>query len=177
MVRQKIMGMLMSSLLVMYYFIHGALRIFPCYLCAWPSVKMFDFPDHFLPPICSIQRYGEAQVCFSSRRTQGPSLYHSQKFFDWKSSYCRIPHQSLCTSINASGQQLQSEPEAHDSASIWRAISASLDAFYRFSRPHTVIGTVNSSCCVVSFRSISTVQDLLVKLVCPWVGFSFSVHW
>ncbi|KAF8687236.1 hypothetical protein HU200_042904 [Digitaria exilis] len=120
---------------------------------------MFDFPDHFLPPICSIQRYGEAQVCFSSRRTQGPSLYHSQKFFDWKSSYCRIPHQSLCTSINASGQQLQSEPEAHDSASIWRAISASLDAFYRFSRPHTVIGTA-LSIVSVSLLAVQSLSDL-----------------
>ncbi|XP_039780470.1 skin secretory protein xP2-like [Panicum virgatum] len=31
--------------------------------------------------------------------------------------------------------------EAHDSASIWRTISSSLEAFYRFSRPRTVTET------------------------------------
>jgi homogentisate phytyltransferase/homogentisate geranylgeranyltransferase len=165
----------MLSLLVMHYFILGG--FFPSYLCAWPSIEMFDFPDHFLPPFCSIQRNGEAQVCFSSQKTQGPTLYHSQKFFDWKSSYSRISRWSISTSINAPGQQLQSEPEAHDSASIWRTISSSLDAFYRFSRPHTVIGTVKSCCCVVSFRWTCSVQDLLMKLVCLCVVSSFSFHW
>jgi homogentisate phytyltransferase/homogentisate geranylgeranyltransferase len=137
----------------MYYFISFWVNFFLVTFCsAWPSIEMFGFPDHFLPPCCSIQRNGEGRICFSSLRTQGPTLYHHQKFFDWKSSYCRISRQSLNTSVNASGQQLQSEPEAHDSTSIWRAISSSLDAFYRFSRPHTVIGTVKSCCCTVSFR-------------------------
>jgi homogentisate phytyltransferase/homogentisate geranylgeranyltransferase len=125
---------------------------------------MFDFPDHFLPPFCSIQRNGEARVCFSGQRTQGPSLYHSQKFFDWQSSYSRISRQSTSTSINASGQPLQSEPEAHDSASIWRAISSSLDAFYRFSRPHTVIGTALSivSVSLLAVQSLSDISPLFL---------------
>jgi len=89
-------------------------------------------------------------------------LYHSQKLFDWKSSYSRISRQSTSTSINASGQPLQSEPEAHDSASIWRAISSSLDAFYRFSRPHTVIGTALSivSVSLLSVQSLSDISPL-----------------
>jgi homogentisate phytyltransferase/homogentisate geranylgeranyltransferase len=53
---------------------------------------------------------------------------------------------------NASRQPLPSEPEANDSANIWKPISSFLDAFYRFSRPHTVIGTVKSCFCAVSFR-------------------------
>jgi homogentisate phytyltransferase/homogentisate geranylgeranyltransferase len=126
--------------------------LLPIGYSTWPSIDMFVFPDHFLPPCCSIQRNGQERICFSSQRTQGATLYHHQKFFDWKSSYCRISRQPISTSVNASGQQLQSEPEAHDSTSIWRAISSSLDAFYRFSRPHTVIGTVKSCCCTVSFR-------------------------
>lgn len=42
------------------------------------------------------------------------------------------------------GQSLESEPEAYDSQSLWNSISNFLDAFYRFSRPHTVIGTALS---------------------------------
>ena len=148
--------------------------IFPSYLCTWPSIELFDFPDHFLPPFCSIQRNGEPRVCFSAQRTQGPSLYHCQKSFDWKSTYSRISRQSTSTSINASGQPLQSEPEAHDSASIWRAISSSLDAFYRFSRPHTVIGTVKSCFFFNTFSWISSVQHLLMKLTFPCIFFLFQ---
>ena len=166
--------MLMLSLLVTYCFVLGG--IFPSYLCAWPSIEIFDFPDHFLPPFCSIQRNGEPRVCFSDQRTHGPSLYHSQKLFDWKSSYSRISRQSTSTSINALGQPLQSEPEAHDSASIWRAISSSLDAFYRFSRPHTVIGTVKSCCCFDAFRWISSVQHLLMKQLFFIFFFSSLIH-
>lgn len=130
----------------------------------WPSIEMFEFPDHFLPPCCSIQRNGEGRICFSSQRTQGPTLHHHQKFFDWKSSYCRISHRSLNTSVNASGQQLQSEPETHDSTTIWRAISSSLDAFYRFSRPHTVIGTALSivSVSLLAVQSLSDISPLFL---------------
>lgn len=136
----------------------------------WPSIEMFEFPDHFLPPCCSIQRNGEGRICFSSQRTQGPTLHHHQKFFDWKSSYCRISHRSLNTSVNASGQQLQSEPETHDSTTIWRAISSSLDAFYRFSRPHTVIGTVKSRWCTVPFTWSSSKYVLVLFPL-------FSLYW
>ena len=154
--------------------------IFPSYLCTWPSIELFDFPDHFLPPFCSIQRNGEPRVCFSAQRTQGPSLYHCQKSFDWKSTYSRISRQSTSTSINASGQPLQSEPEAHDSASIWRAISSSLDAFYRFSQPHTVIGTIKSCYCFDAFRWISSVQHLLMNLAFAYIlffSFLFIAPW
>ncbi|XP_010265485.1 PREDICTED: homogentisate phytyltransferase 1, chloroplastic-like isoform X1 [Nelumbo nucifera] len=43
-------------------------------------------------------------------------------------------------SVNASSEHpLESKPEAKGT---WKSIQTSLDAFYRFSRPHTVIGTV-----------------------------------
>ncbi|XLS85655.1 hypothetical protein HN51_035821, partial [Arachis hypogaea] len=40
-----------------------------------------------------------------------------------------------------SGQSFESEPPAFDSKRILTSVKNSLDAFYRFSRPHTVIGT------------------------------------
>ena len=40
------------------------------------------------------------------------------------------------------GKSFESNPQAHDSKSIWDSIKDGLDAFYRFSRPHTIIGTV-----------------------------------
>lgn len=87
-----------------------------------------------------------------------------EKFLDWKSSYHRISHRSINTSANASGQSLQSGPEAHDSASIWKPISSSLDAFYRFSRPHTVIGTALSivSVSLLAVESLSDISPLFL---------------
>lgn len=41
-----------------------------------------------------------------------------------------------------SGQPLESEPDAYSPKSTSNSILNALDAFYRFSRPHTVIGTV-----------------------------------
>ena len=42
----------------------------------------------------------------------------------------------------ASGQPLESEPGASSPKSTLTPVKNALDAFYRFSRPHTVIGTV-----------------------------------
>uniref|UniRef100_A0A803LSD8 Uncharacterized protein n=1 Tax=Chenopodium quinoa TaxID=63459 RepID=A0A803LSD8_CHEQI len=43
------------------------------------------------------------------------------------------------------GQSLESEPNAYEPKNIWNSIINFLDAFYRFSRPHTIIGTVKFS--------------------------------
>lgn len=46
----------------------------------------------------------------------------------------------------ASGHPLEPEPEpgAYDPNNQWNSVRQAADAFYRFSRPHTVIGTVKS---------------------------------
>jgi homogentisate phytyltransferase / homogentisate geranylgeranyltransferase len=125
---------------------------------------MLTFPDHVQPAFCSTQQNGQGRVCFSSQRVEGPTFCHPQKFVDLKPSDRRMSHRSINTSVKFSGQQLQPEPEEHDSASIWRTISSSLDAFYRFSRPHTVIGTVKSCHMLFHFDEFSAVKDLLMKL-------------
>uniref|UniRef100_A0A803MPN6 Homogentisate phytyltransferase n=1 Tax=Chenopodium quinoa TaxID=63459 RepID=A0A803MPN6_CHEQI len=43
------------------------------------------------------------------------------------------------------GQSLESEPNTYEPKNIWNSVINFLDAFYRFSRPHTVIGTVKFS--------------------------------
>lgn len=42
----------------------------------------------------------------------------------------------------APGKSFESEPDALDPKDVLGSVKNSLDAFYRFSRPHTVIGTV-----------------------------------
>lgn len=44
----------------------------------------------------------------------------------------------------ASGQPFESESGAYNPESTSKSVKNALDAFYRFSRPHTVIGTVKS---------------------------------
>lgn len=46
--------------------------------------------------------------------------------------------------VNATSEPLESQPEAVNYTNWWKSSIASLDAFYRFSRPHTVIGTVKA---------------------------------
>ncbi|XP_021724962.1 homogentisate phytyltransferase 1, chloroplastic-like [Chenopodium quinoa] len=54
------------------------------------------------------------------------------------------------------GQSLESEPNTYEPKNIWNSVINFLDAFYRFSRPHTVIGTALS---IVSV-SLLAVQKL-----------------
>ncbi|KAL6191714.1 hypothetical protein ACLB2K_038104 [Fragaria x ananassa] len=59
--------------------------------------------------------------------------------------------------VNATaGHPLDSEPGAYNAENIWNTIINATDAFYRFSRPHTVIGTALS---IVSV-SLLAVQNL-----------------
>uniref|UniRef100_A0A2N9HW89 Homogentisate phytyltransferase n=1 Tax=Fagus sylvatica TaxID=28930 RepID=A0A2N9HW89_FAGSY len=55
----------------------------------------------------------------------------------------------------ASEQSLESDPGAYRPKSIWDSPKNALDAFYRFSRPHTVIGTVKFKVDVEKLSDIS----------------------
>ncbi|XP_010688452.2 homogentisate phytyltransferase 1, chloroplastic isoform X1 [Beta vulgaris subsp. vulgaris] len=57
------------------------------------------------------------------------------------------------------GQPLESEPDVYDSKTLWNSLSNFLDAFYRFSRPHTVIGTA-LSIVSVSLLAVERLTDL-----------------
>lgn len=59
----------------------------------------------------------------------------------------------------ASGQSLESEPGAYKPKSVWDSFKNASDAFYRFSRPHTVIGTV-LSIVSVSLLAVEKLSDI-----------------
>lgn len=74
-----------------------------------------------------------------------------------------VPGTSYPCHVNAtSGHPFGSQPEAYNPTNSWKSALASVDAFYRFSRPHTVIGTIMSIIsvsllCVESSSDISPV--------------------
>ncbi|KAM7267253.1 hypothetical protein ACFE04_009419 [Oxalis oulophora] len=59
-----------------------------------------------------------------------------------------------------SGHSLESDnPDAHDSKSALESVTNAVDAFYRFSRPHTVIGTT-LSIVSVSLLAVEKLSDI-----------------
>jgi hypothetical protein len=66
--------------------------------------------------------------------------HHISRFEERTTFYKRFDRKCL---VNASsGHPLESEPGAYKPKNIWDSFKNASDAFYRFSRPHTVIGTV-----------------------------------
>lgn len=62
--------------------------------------------------------------------------------------------------VNATSRHpLESEPEEYFSTCTWRAILASLSVLYRFSRPHTVIGTA-LGIISVSLLAVENLSDI-----------------
>ncbi|XP_030461840.1 homogentisate phytyltransferase 1, chloroplastic [Syzygium oleosum] len=59
----------------------------------------------------------------------------------------------------ASGQPLESGPGSFNSGHNWDSVKHSVDAFYRFSRPHTVIGTA-LSIISVSLLAVQKLSDI-----------------
>ncbi|KAI4335403.1 hypothetical protein L6164_014048 [Bauhinia variegata] len=68
-------------------------------------------------------------------------------------------HGRKCVVYAASGQSFESDSGAYESKSIWISVIKALDAFYRFSRPHTVIGTA-LSIISVSLLAVEKLSDL-----------------
>lgn len=61
--------------------------------------------------------------------------------------------------VNAASEQpLESEPAAYQPKNPWKSVPGALDAFYRFSRPHTVIGTA-LSIISVSLLAVEKLSD------------------
>ncbi|XP_057980356.1 homogentisate phytyltransferase 1, chloroplastic isoform X2 [Malania oleifera] len=58
----------------------------------------------------------------------------------------------------ASGHPVESDPEAFNQNKTWVSVKNALDAFYRFSRPHTVIGTA-LSVISVSLLAVEKLSD------------------
>lgn len=61
-----------------------------------------------------------------------------------------------------SGHSLESESDGYASGSIWKAVLASLNVLYKFSRPHTIIGTALGiiSVSLLAVESLSDISPL-----------------
>ncbi|KAB2604831.1 homogentisate phytyltransferase 1 [Pyrus ussuriensis x Pyrus communis] len=75
-----------------------------------------------------------------------------------KSTFYRRHDKKFLVNATA-GHPLESEPEAYNPKSIWNSIKNAIDAFYRFSRPHTVIG-IALSIISVSLLAVKNLSDL-----------------
>ena len=66
-------------------------------------------------------------------------------------------HQSQNKKFVASAtseQPLESDPGAYHDNNPWKSVPDAFDAFYRFSRPHTVIGTVRFSSVIINLNAV-----------------------
>ncbi|PQQ08405.1 homogentisate phytyltransferase 1 chloroplastic isoform X1 [Prunus yedoensis var. nudiflora] len=84
-------------------------------------------------------------------------LKHHTRNTKEKSAFYRRHGKRLLVNATA-GHPLESEPGAYNSKSIWNSIKNAIDAFYRFSRPHTVIGTA-LSIISVSLLAVENLSD------------------
>lgn len=90
------------------------------------------------------------------RFQQRSSSHHYKVIEGW--STCQVSNRKYVVKA-APGQSFESEPRAFDPKSVWVFVKNSLDAFYRFSRPHTVIGTA-LSIISVSLLAVEKISDL-----------------
>lgn len=74
-------------------------------------------------------------------RCQSNLVRHNFGSFDDKFAFNEKRKTRLLASA-ASEQPIESDPGAYHPQNRWKSMQNALDAFYRFSRPHTVIGTV-----------------------------------
>ncbi|XP_058068002.1 probable homogentisate phytyltransferase 1, chloroplastic isoform X3 [Magnolia sinica] len=96
---------------------------------------------------------------------------HHIKSTDGKAAIYRMSRRQ--SHVNAtSGHPLESEPEAFSSKGSWKT---SLDIFYRFSRPHTVIGTVNKPNLPLASGEYSVKTGILIVL--SFAVLSFFIWW
>ncbi|XP_034200592.1 homogentisate phytyltransferase 1, chloroplastic isoform X2 [Prunus dulcis] len=84
-------------------------------------------------------------------------LKHHTRNTKEKSAFYRRHGKRLLVNATA-GHPLESEPGACNSKSKWISIKNAIDAFYRFSRPHTVIGTA-LSIISVSLLAVENLSD------------------
>lgn len=120
---------------------------------------------------CSIlQRY------YAVRFQQNFKKQHDRGFEE-RSTLC-LKNKTKFAVNATSSHSLESEPESHSSKSTWRSISNILDAFYRFSRPHTVIGTALSiiSVSLLAVEKLSDISPLFLAGVLEAVVAAFMMN-
>ncbi|KAF3452769.1 hypothetical protein FNV43_RR03202 [Rhamnella rubrinervis] len=94
---------------------------------------------------------------YCMERSQQYFLKHYVKEIGERSTFYRRQNRTLLVNA-AAGHPFESDPGAYNQNSIWDSFKNGFDAFYRFSRPHTVIGTA-LSIVSVSLLSVEKLSD------------------
>ncbi|KAJ1433469.1 UbiA prenyltransferase family [Sesbania bispinosa] len=90
-------------------------------------------------------------------RSSQPSLNYHYKGIEGEPKYQECNRKYVVKA--APEQSFESEPHAFETKNILDSVKNSLDAFYRFSRPHTVIGTA-LSIISVSLLAVEKLSDI-----------------
>ncbi|XP_042483053.1 probable homogentisate phytyltransferase 1, chloroplastic isoform X4 [Macadamia integrifolia] len=143
--------------------IRGPFTIPSCLQCRTVGLSAItnvsDFVGHHVPVQVSNRRSWTSLKAFNFEKLEGYPMNHYVRSIGLKSA--SYQKHGMKYVVNAtSGHPVESEPEAYNSKDIWESIKTALNVFYRFSRPHTVIGTA---------MSIISVSLLAVK---SWSDFS-----
>ncbi|KAK7852097.1 homogentisate phytyltransferase 1 [Quercus suber] len=110
-------------------------------------------------------------------RSQNHLLKPPIKGFEERTTFYKRHNRKFLVNA-ASGQSLESEPGAYKPKSGWDSFKNALDAFYRFSRPHTVIGTVLSivSVSLLAVEKLSDISPLFFTGVLEAVVAAFFMN-
>ncbi|XP_029130497.1 homogentisate phytyltransferase 1, chloroplastic [Cajanus cajan] len=91
------------------------------------------------------------------RYQQQHNLKHHYKCIELGSTY---KERARSNAVNAIvGESFESKPQDYSPKSIWGSVKDNLDAFYRFTRPHTIIGTA-LSIISVSLLAVQKLSDI-----------------
>ncbi|XP_042483051.1 homogentisate phytyltransferase 1, chloroplastic-like isoform X2 [Macadamia integrifolia] len=138
--------------------IRGPFTIPSCLQCRTVGLSAIT-NGHHVPVQVSNRRSWTSLKAFNFEKLEGYPMNHYVRSIGLKSA--SYQKHGMKYVVNAtSGHPVESEPEAYNSKDIWESIKTALNVFYRFSRPHTVIGTA---------MSIISVSLLAVK---SWSDFS-----
>ncbi|GMY35353.1 homogentisate phytyltransferase 1, chloroplastic isoform X1 [Fagus crenata] len=115
-------------------------------------VKKVCYPNYVTVKLSRFGAWNSLDRCLLVR-----SQHRIRGFEERTTFYKRYNRKFLVNA--ASEQSLESDPGAYRPKSIWDSPKNALDAFYRFSRPHTVIGTV-LSIFSVSLLAVEKLSDI-----------------
>ncbi|XWS70956.1 hypothetical protein CRYUN_Cryun03dG0095300 [Craigia yunnanensis] len=140
----------------------GGHSLFTLGRCSWRSndLKAVHFPSSSIGvqvPTCN--SYNIVERFYPKRFQWHIVKHHARGIQETSTAFQKSSTKFL---VNAtSGHPLESEPGAYPKTT-WSSVKNALDAFYRFSRPHTVIGTALSivSVSLLAVEKLSDVSNL-----------------